>query len=207
MVTSPYDPPKSTVADTVAAFVPERIHLARKRVRLANFLLDYVFTVICWSAIAILLAVAGLGGWIEQLNPIQEQVFGLVMYVAYYVGFEGTFGWTLAKLITGTRVVNDRGEKPALRRILGRSLARLVPFEPFSFFGSTPTGWHDRWSNTRVVSLRRALGPTLAESFGAEFGAAPGEHRPEGWETMSEAEQAIWQMQQAEKSGKNRSLT
>ncbi|CAN0592803.1 unnamed protein product, partial [Laminaria digitata] len=39
-------------------------------------------------------------------------------------------------------------------RLLGRTAARFVPFEAFSFLGGDATGWHDRWSNTRVVRLR-----------------------------------------------------
>jgi type II secretory pathway pseudopilin PulG len=44
------------------------------------------------------------------------------------------------------------GRKPPLKNILGRSLARYIPFEPFSFLtGSHPMGWHDRLSDTLVV--------------------------------------------------------
>jgi hypothetical protein len=38
-------------------------------------------------------------------------------------------------------------------QILGRTFSRFVPFEPFSFLGSGH-GWHDRWSDTRVVRTR-----------------------------------------------------
>jgi hypothetical protein len=41
---------------------------------------------------------------------------------------------------------------------LGRSAARSIPFEPFSFLGGQPTGWHDRLSETRVVRKARASG-------------------------------------------------
>jgi uncharacterized RDD family membrane protein YckC len=60
------------------------------------------------------------------------------------------------KLITGTRVVTESGEVPTARQILIRTVVRFVPFEAFSFLGSSGTGWHDTWSGTRVVRTRRA---------------------------------------------------
>lgn len=71
----------------------------------------------------------------------------------HYVLFEAIFGRTPGKLITGTRtrVVTA---KPGFGQIIGRRFARLVPFEPFSFLVSSG-GWHDRWSGTRVVRVRR----------------------------------------------------
>lgn len=82
------------------------------------------------------------------------RLIGIATLVAYYVLFEAIFGRTPGKLITGTRVVTLDGAKPGFGQIIGRSFARLVPFEPFSFLGSRG-GWHDRWSGTRVVRVRR----------------------------------------------------
>lgn len=80
-------------------------------------------------------------------------VMGLSAFwlVGYYVVFEGLFQVTPGKLITGTRVVDSNGHKPTFFQIFVRSLTRFVPFEPLSFFGSSKSGWHDRWSDTRVV--------------------------------------------------------
>jgi uncharacterized RDD family membrane protein YckC len=74
--------------------------------------------------------------------------------VLYYTFMESTLGRSLGKLITGTKVINLEGKRPKPLTILGRSFARLVPFEPFSFFGNE-RGWHDRWSDTRVVDMRK----------------------------------------------------
>ena len=71
----------------------------------------------------------------------------------YYVLFEALTGRTPAKYITGTRVVNMMGGKPSFGQILGRSAARFIPLEPFSFFGSSRRGWHDSLSHTRVVRV------------------------------------------------------
>jgi uncharacterized RDD family membrane protein YckC len=86
-------------------------------------------------------------------NPALGPILALLTYPAYYVFFEGVFGSTPAKLMTGSRVVAVGGGRPTFGQILGRTFARVVPFEPFSFLGDTPTGWHDRWSGTRVVRL------------------------------------------------------
>jgi len=38
-------------------------------------------------------------------------------------------------------------------KILGRTLSRLIPFEPFSFFTYPVLGWHDSISKTNVYSV------------------------------------------------------
>ena len=69
----------------------------------------------------------------------------------YYALFEIIFEKTPGKFLTKTRVVNLQGGKAEMGDILIRSLIRYIPFEPFSFLGTTPIGWHDKWSKTRVV--------------------------------------------------------
>ena len=60
--------------------------------------------------------------------------------VGYYVILEASFGWTIGKLVTGTRVVRFDGDKPHFPQILGRTFARFIPFEPFSvLFGGSAT--------------------------------------------------------------------
>jgi hypothetical protein len=48
--------------------------------------------------------------------------------------------------------VSVDGGIPTRGQIVKRSLIRLIPFEPFSFlFRKQAIGWHDKWSDTRVV--------------------------------------------------------
>jgi uncharacterized RDD family membrane protein YckC len=75
--------------------------------------------------------------------------------IGYYIVLEGAFGRTIGKFITGTRVVRFDGYKPHLPQIIGRTFARFIPFEPFSFLGGSGYGWHDSLSGTRVVRVRR----------------------------------------------------
>ena len=85
-------------------------------------------------------------------------VFGLIFVMvgsfAYHLVFEAIWQRTIGKMITGTKVVSYDGGKPSFLALLGRTLARYIPFEPLSFLfdGAYSTrGWHDRLSRTLVV--------------------------------------------------------
>ena len=74
-------------------------------------------------------------------------------YLIYYTICEKAFrGYTLGKLITGTRAIRDDGQELTFKDGLLRSLSRLVPFEAFSGFGYKP--WHDAWTKTTVIKSR-----------------------------------------------------
>jgi len=106
---------------------------ARPRVRFTNYVIDLTFCTM----------VTGMFG-------DDKYVVSIVVTLVYYVGFESLFCKTPAKWLTRTRVITLVGSRPAFTSVLKRSLVRLVPFEPFSYFGRG-RGWHDRWSRTRVV--------------------------------------------------------
>lgn len=115
--------------------------------RFAHLIVDSIATYIFAIALAL------FGGLI--FGEAAAVILYIVGAFGYYPIFEGLFQGTLGKAITNTKVVNLEGGKPAFGYILLRSLVRMVPFEAFSylFFGSYPTkGWHDRWSQTLVVS-------------------------------------------------------
>ncbi len=72
--------------------------------------------------------------------------------VLYYTCFEAFLkGKTPGKYLTKTRAVMDDDSVIKFNPALLRNFIRIVPFEPFSFFGSTGRGWHDRWSDTKVI--------------------------------------------------------
>lgn len=74
-------------------------------------------------------------------------------YIFYYTLCEKLFrGYTLGKLITGTRAIRQDGGELTFKNALLRSLSRCVPFEVFSGF-STLT-WHDSWTDTIVIKAR-----------------------------------------------------
>lgn len=138
---NPYEAPRAEGEPLVASF--DFLNQASLGVRFANVFIDNICRVLIGS---------GVGALLGQLSdPGIGAVFTVLWLFGYYIFFEGLFQVTPGKLITRTRVVDLNGNKPTFLQIVGRSFARFVPFEPFSFFGSTADGWHDRWSGTRVV--------------------------------------------------------
>ncbi|HEV8287033.1 MAG TPA: RDD family protein [Chitinophagaceae bacterium] len=80
-------------------------------------------------------------------------LIAIVNYLVYYTFCEKVFkGYTLGKLITGTRAIRDDGAELKFKDAILRSLSRLVPLEPLSGFGYRP--WHDSWTNTTVIKAR-----------------------------------------------------
>ncbi|MGH8027493.1 MAG: RDD family protein [Pseudoxanthomonas sp.] len=123
--------------------------------RFFNWLLDTAATY--FVAMAIGVAAVLIGGdpaaaWLDNLGFWGEQALGMVIMLMYYIPQETAFGFTLGKLITGTRVVNENGEKPSLVQVILRTLSRFIPFEAFSVAFTDPArGWHDSLAKTYVV--------------------------------------------------------
>jgi uncharacterized RDD family membrane protein YckC len=145
MQENPYAPPVSDVlnAEAPAAASVEPVSMGT---RFVNLVLDTVGYYITCFMIGVITAILG--------SPKLGQVLALVVMPGYYLCFEGLFGRTPGKMLTGTRVVTVDGGTPRFAQILGRTFARYVPFEPFTFFSEPSVGWHDRWSGTRVVKVR-----------------------------------------------------
>ncbi len=81
-------------------------------------------------------------------------VFSCFIIIAYYVILEWNTGRTLGKLVMGTKVIDESGGNPSFKQIIGRSFARLIPFEAFTFFGRQSHGLHDKLSKTYVIKTR-----------------------------------------------------
>jgi len=78
---------------------------------------------------------------------------GICNYLFYYTLCEKLFrGYTLGKLITGTRAIREDDTELTFKDAFMRSLCRIVPFEVFSALGGFP--WHDTWTKTKVVKTR-----------------------------------------------------
>lgn len=76
----------------------------------------------------------------------------IVNTLLYYTICEKGFkGYTLGKLITGTRAIRNDNNELTFKDALLRSLCRLVPFEWLSGFGYP---WHDSWTKTMVIKSR-----------------------------------------------------
>jgi uncharacterized RDD family membrane protein YckC len=78
---------------------------------------------------------------------------GYSNYILYYTLCEKLLkGYTLGKIITGTRAIRQDGTELTFKNALLRSLSRCVPFEVFSGFGTLT--WHDGWTDTMVIKTR-----------------------------------------------------
>ncbi len=146
---SPYAPPR-TAALEVEPDSPIA-HIATRWRRLANFVLDWLgYFLIALVITLVLYAVAP--------DVIETAAYNILLsypgYLIYYALFEGLTGRTPAKLITGTRVVDAYGDRPGFGKILLRSLARFIPFEPLTFLRAGQEGWHDTLTETHVVRTR-----------------------------------------------------
>jgi uncharacterized RDD family membrane protein YckC len=80
-------------------------------------------------------------------------MLGAINYLLYYTLCEKLFkGYTLGKIITGTRAIRQDGGELTFKNAVLRSLSRLVPFEVFSGFSTL--AWHDSWTDTMVIKSR-----------------------------------------------------
>jgi uncharacterized RDD family membrane protein YckC len=151
---NPYSPPAHQplppVQDGPIALIPVSGGL-----RFANYLVDALVAQLGGGFLL------GLGVALvlrDKANEFLESgfltVLSLLVFIAYYIVFEALTGRTLGKLVTGTKVVDASGNKPSFGKIVGRNFARLIPFEAFSFLGSSARGWHDSLSGTYVVKCR-----------------------------------------------------
>jgi uncharacterized RDD family membrane protein YckC len=143
------------------AVQPHEINLASQNRRFVNFIVDNIVLQIVVQASGFLMGMVyaivkvSAGGQITQEDVATMQIvgffWGIASGLAYYILMEWLFQRTIAKFLTGTIVVNQDGQRPTLKQVLGRSFARFIPFEPFSFFGAKPIGWHDSLSKTLVI--------------------------------------------------------
>ena len=126
-----------------------------------NLLMRYGLSYLTGMGIGVLISIAS-PKFFENIS-FDEGVFGTLFwlgilisyfnYVVYYTVCEKLFrGYTVGKLITGTRAIRQDGGELSFRNALLRSLSRCVPFEVFSGFNTLT--WHDSWTDTMVIKAR-----------------------------------------------------
>lgn len=129
--------------------------IAGKGRRLINFIIDTVM--VCALAFILLVILAILFPvWYDTTTnedndsiPFLSLVY-LITVILYYTVLEaGTKGYTLGKLISGSRVIGTDGKPVSWKSAFLRSLIRLIPFEFLS--GLQSRVLHDQWTNTSVV--------------------------------------------------------
>lgn len=158
---NPYIPPASAFVSQVSEDLV--FQEASKGKRFLNYLFDYCAIIGLAAVLGILVAImeemgilSGAVYKLQHISKLEDYVFTAMLSVFYYVTTEAFFGRSLGKLITGTKVISDAGTKPSYLAILGRSLSRCVPFDGLSFLLAS-RGWHDSWSSTQVIDVRKPM--------------------------------------------------
>jgi uncharacterized RDD family membrane protein YckC len=107
----------------------------------------------------------GLPIYLDSELPDQAWVSPIFMLVAiamtvlYYIILEGFTGYTLGKLVTRVRVVNENGQRIGLGKALLRTLLRVVEVNPF-FFGGIIAG-----ISVLVTQKKQRLGDISANTY------------------------------------------
>ena len=137
------------------------INLASTGLRFANFIIDtVVFYIVTFILFFIIAFFAASMGEHFEIKDLGFYIISMVLYAVYYFMAESLFGTTIGKRITRTRIVTAKGTEPSTFDYFIRSISRLIPFEPFSFFGNLPIGWHDSISQTRIIG-KKLVNPGL----------------------------------------------
>ena len=160
---NPYTPPLAPLEVMSREALESQFPDASGGKRFLNYLIDQFaimgFGMVVGTAIGLAEHIGLVTGWLDRMvkfGGVENMLFGAVLGLVYYMCLEGLFGRTVGKFVTGTKVITVEGEKPRFLQLVGRCLARWIPFEPFSFLGNA--GWHDSLSSTRVVDLRDEAG-------------------------------------------------
>lgn len=160
-------------------------HKAEKILRFANVIIDSIFTyilvvIVYLAAVLIYTLVSGSDfttntDSISEMNPLLDRLITSVLFAFFMFLVEfATKGRSLGKFITGTMVVSENGGLPTSNDFLKRNFSRIVPFDALSFFGTN--GWHDSWSDTRVVKRNDYLQALERENSIEDIGQIAAEY-------------------------------
>ncbi len=177
-IDNPYRASEAALVDTTVVW---DIEAASKTRRFFNWLIDRL-AIYGLVFVAIVAAVV-FGGeavtaWAENIDTPTDFAITYSATFFYYTLLEGLFGFSIGKLITNTRVVDERGNGLSFGRAALRSLCRLIPFNALSLLMSDDDvrrGWHDTLSKTYVV-VRGSRGQPAAKpraSLSAQFADGP----------------------------------
>jgi uncharacterized RDD family membrane protein YckC len=140
---------------------PEMIHASTGK-RFLNFVIDSIGFYAILIVLVIPMAVLSPESFEpdaygnDPFDGIGWNIAGIVLFLLYYFLFEfATGGRTPGKFITGTKAVMTDGSRIDFSTSLKRNAIRMVPLELFSYFGSPCEPWHDRWTDTMVMDIKK----------------------------------------------------
>jgi uncharacterized RDD family membrane protein YckC len=144
-----------------STYILERKLLTSNGDRFINCILDFIFILAAIFVFTLLIIIIGnifhwdmYRIWKEIASHIGIPGVYFCFAMFYYLLFEGLFGRSIAKFITGSIVVNENGKKPSFGFICIRTLCRLIPFDALSFLSKSGDIWHDSLSKTYVVEKK-----------------------------------------------------
>jgi uncharacterized RDD family membrane protein YckC len=151
------DPYRIPETELVEAPLVEVVESASKWRRFFNWLIDRL--VIYSLIFAVIVLAYAFGGdqvvaWVDGIDTLTEYAITYATMLAYYTIMEGVLGFSVGKLVTGTRAVDAQGRRLTFGRGLLRSLCRLIPFDAVSLLLSDDDvrrAWHDSITDTYVV--------------------------------------------------------
>lgn len=131
---------------------------ASKGLRLGNYLIDLAIFYGCIMGVFFVMGLISqdpeaLIDDLDHVNPFLDRILTLILYAIYMFVIEILLkGRSIGKFLTGTKVVTTDGNQPTMGDLFTRNISRAVPFDQLSFLGNN--GWHDSWSDTRVVRIK-----------------------------------------------------
>lgn len=136
---------------TVKGFMAFKIIPAKSFTRLVHLIIDSLLICLLFSGVVLHFSYKKL---LVVIDDTLGERFGVWLLVVsfssiYYLISEGFLKASPAKYITQTSIVNLHNKKVSITNIIGRTLCRRIPFNPFSFIGQP--GWHDTLAYTTVA--------------------------------------------------------
>ena len=161
------------------------VEAAGKWRRFFNWLIDRL-VIYGLVVVGVVVAALVLGdrvlAWAENIDTLTDIALTYATTFLYYTFFEGLFGFSVGKLITNTRVVDERGNRLSFGRAALRSLCRLIPFDAISLLLSDDDvrrAWHDSLAKSYVVVRGSAAKPRASLSTQFADGRLGPANKPE----------------------------
>lgn len=144
-----------------------------KLIRLAHYLIDKIvvyFIIFAFGVMSSLLfRLTGNDFFLEIVQKmatvgrvtdilITSSIYFVYIFFIEYI----TKGRSLGKYITGSKVIGIDGNEPTFKDYFIRNICRFVPLDILSFLGEN--GWHDTWSETRVINIKNYNAEKQAKS-------------------------------------------
>lgn len=155
------EPQVASIMDEMEQYRP--ITYASTGQRFANYIIDVIVYYLLYMVFVFMLGVVSTMLSVDMISIFLSEEPGdkllvallglLVMFCIYFFSEGISKGRTIGKLITGTKAVREDGSPISWGDALKRSLARFIPFEPFSAFSGNGM-WHDRLAKTMVIKTR-----------------------------------------------------